>query len=246
MQNPAQEITQEQPAPSEILHLQSNNLLGIVSICLRIAGIGLVIGIGGYLLGQRKSNIVATHRAVQASPTIISKSNASWQTYTSQKFNYTVMYPSALEINQMDLQNAPYSVIFHVKQTQPGPNGFPALYISVIPDKFTNTNSVVYNFMPVDIINNFFTMNVGEVKQTQTSTYAEFWTYKKLPDEIIAGQRGILIENNKVWGGGNGLADRRVYIKKDGYTYMIGTYYQTLQELNNFKTFLSSFNFTKK
>lgn len=173
------------------------------------------------------------------------KDSSNWQTYSNEKLGYSVKYPTNLEISKMDLQNAPYSAIFSIKRSGPGGPGLPVFYISVIPNGFTNTNSVVYNFMSDDLINSFFSMNIGEVKQTQTGTYSEFWTYKKLPNTTIAAQSGATIENDKVWEGGDGLKDRRVFVKRNNYTYMLGTYYRTSQELTDFQNFIENFTFTK-
>lgn len=92
-------------------------------------------------------------------------------------------------------------------------------------------------------INSFFNMKVGDIKQTQAGNYSDFSSYKRLSDTTVAGLQGATIENNKVLEGGNGLVDRRVFIRKSGYTYMLGTYYQTPNDLNNFYTFISSFQF---
>lgn len=246
-------LTTNNPSPN---NSSINNQKGIWLPIIGVTLVVIIVGVGAYYLGARKNNAITPQITSQtptsqpsptsiAQPTTSSVDKENLETYTNSKFNYSVKYPSNLELSQIDLQNAPYSAIFNIKQTEPGPVGFPSLYISVIPDGFTNTGSVVYNFMPADVINSFYTMSVGDVKQTQTGTYSEFWTYKKLQNTTVAGQKGIVIENSKVWEGGNGLVDRRVYIKKNGYTYMIGTYYQTPQELNTFQNFLSNFTFTK-
>ena len=161
------------------------------------------------------------------------------KTYTNTKNKYSVNYPTNLELSQ----ETPYSILFMQKQKQPGPPGFPSLYISAIPDGFNNTNTAVYNFMPADTINNFYTMKDNETKQTQTGTNAQYWTFQRLAKIPVADGEGIVIQNNNVWEGGNGLKDRRIIVKKNGITYIIGSYYKTQQELDDFHNFLLSFKF---
>ncbi len=256
--------TPAQTTPQEpVANLSIPSQRGFVPVIIGVIVLLIIVAGGAYYLGTKSinNNQYQTNQPSASSTTPVPtnynqssisipsspqpKDNLNWQTYSNEKFSYSVKYPTNLEISQMDLQNAPYSAIFNIKQSEPGPSGFPVLYVSVIPNGFTNTNSVVYNFMSDDLVNSFFPMNVGEVKQTQTGTYSEFWTYKKLPNTTIAGQSGITIENDKVWEGGDGLKDRRVFVKKNNSTYMIGVYYRTSQELADFQRFMENFSFTK-
>lgn len=163
--------------------------------------------------------------------------NTNWKTYTNPKYNYSIKYPNNFELSQTDLRTSPDSAIFNKLPLFDAP-GFPALYISVFLDG-NAAGSASYNNMTDEVINSFYTMNVGEPKQI--STESEFSIFKKLEDTIVAGQKGIVVENSKVWEGGDGLIDRRVFTKKNGHIYMIGTYYQSPQELSNFQNSLSTF-----
>jgi|GEM_PF-2967169 len=216
-----------------------------------IGGIILIalVSSGVYYLGIRNTQSAPEQIAPLLSPTTIvtdtinpsptsqiptSMPTTVWQTYTSQEFNYSIKYPPHLEAEN----DTPYSVLFSQKQTQPGAASFPPLYVSVIPDGFSNTNAEVYNYMSADNINSFFSMRVGESKQIQADSYG------KLPDIIIAGQPAVVIESYiQSGGGGVPLIDKRIYIKKNGYTYMIGGYY--FDAGDDFQTSLSAFAFTK-
>ncbi len=166
------------------------------------------------------------------------KSSSDLKDYTNQKYKYSVKYPSRLKPDEQ----TPKSTIFNTTQTQPGPAGFPSLYVSVIPNGFDNKDYSVYNYMPQDIISSFSLINIGSTKQTQTGSYEEFWTYTRLPDVSVGGVKGNVIENKKVWGGID-VIDRRVFVIKNGLTYMIGTYYKDLNELNDFQSFVATFKF---
>jgi hypothetical protein len=174
----------------------------------------------------------------------LESSSSAWvNSYNNPKYGYSIRFPDDLEISQKDLINAPYSVILNEKKPPEGPT-FPILYVSVIPDGFTNKNAEVYNFLDSKIIDNFYTMTVGDTKATQESDPG-FFTFKKLQDITVAGNRAIVMESDKVWEGESGLKDRRVFIRRGGYTYMIGAYYKTQTELNNFQAFLQNFKFVK-
>lgn len=225
-----------------------------------IVGLVMLVAVAGgaYFLGSRNNQVTpqyqqsgSTPTPVASQPVLPTQSNttkqdstvpADWKVYTNQKYNYSVKYPSTLDATE----ETPYSALFNVIQTKPGPTGFPTFYVSVIPDGSTNKDSTIYNFVYQEDRDKFVSLQVGDSVNTRKGgVYSEFWTYKRLIDTTVDGLSGLVIENNKVWDGGNGLVDRRVFIRKNGLTYMLGTYYQNPQGLNNFQSFLSSFKLSK-
>lgn len=81
MENITQEIPQQQPTQSATPQQQvSSNWLRTLSIGLGIIGIGIIIGIGGYLLGQRRTNTVPTI-ITQPSPTPTPKPSSTPKLY---------------------------------------------------------------------------------------------------------------------------------------------------------------------
>lgn len=255
-QQPLQSVIPPQPIQQHTTKQVSNGTR-FPKVLLSLLGVVVVVGFisAAYFLGTQKNvsvpptemkTVVYPTKPVTGVPTNISTKTigvtANWKTYTSQQYHYSLKYPSILEISQQDLQNSPYSVLFIVKQTQPGPSGFPSLYVSVIPDGFTNTGSVIYNFMQQNFIDKAIQAKINDILQ-DGDTSTGWNTYNKLPDTVVASLIGTTIENDKVWEGENGLKDRRVFIKKKGFTYMIGTYYQSAEDLNNYQVFLTSFQF---
>ena len=161
---------------------------------------------------------------------------STWKTYRNTKYNYSVLYPRNLQATD----ETPFSSLFNIVQTEPGPLGFPIFYISVIPNGFTNNDSSVYNFIDDNTIKKF-----NELKKDQTLNLSEAspgFEFTRLEDIIIENQKAIVMENKKPWEYPG--KDRRIFINKNNLTYEIGTYYQTQNEFNNFLAFLSTFKFT--
>ncbi len=162
--------------------------------------------------------------------------SANWKTYTNKKYNFAVNYPDYLKFSE-----TPYSTAFVMKQNQSGSTGFPTFYISVIPDGFNNDKEV-YHFMSEEIVDKLYSIN--DNANLQIGPDAEFWTFKKLASIPVSGIDGVLIQNNNVLQG-NGLVNRRIVVKKSGFTYIIGNYFKSQQELDDFYKFLVSFKFLR-
>lgn len=160
------------------------------------------------------------------------------KTYTNKKYHYFVKYPDNLAMSE----ETPYSTVFTIKPKPVARLVFPLLYVSVIPDGFTNTKGEVYNFMTAEIINKFYALPDNETIQTETGTNAEYWKFKKLATIPVAGIDGIVIQNDNVFEG-NGAVNRRVIVKKNGLTYIIGSYFQSQEELTIFRDFVLNFAF---
>lgn len=159
------------------------------------------------------------------------------KTYTNKKYKYSVKYPDTLAMTE----ETPYSTVFTINPKPVARLVFPTFYVSVIPDGFTKKDEV-YNFMETDSINNFFSMQDNESLQTEAGTTAEYWTFKRLAAISVGGESAIMIQNNNVFEG-EGLTNRRILIKKNGLTYIIGSYFQSQEELTSFQNFVMNFTF---
>lgn len=177
----------------------------------------------------------------EISPSPVGDETASWKTYVSTNLNFSVKYPS--DINVDDKQNI-NSAIFNINQKQVGFSGFPKYYISVIPDNASAKSADLYNYFPIELINKFYNLKVGDRMQTnQGDLYAEFFTFTRLSNIYVDGEDALVMENNKVWEGEEGLFDRRVFVEHKGFVYEIGSYYKLPIGLMSFQTFLSTFKF---
>ena len=91
MDDQNQQVQQQTPVQTETPpQTSNNNLLKTLSIGLGIIGIGIVIGIGGYFLGTKKSQPPVQKAAVQVSST--PDPTAKWKTYQKDKL-WTIKYP---------------------------------------------------------------------------------------------------------------------------------------------------------
>lgn len=152
---------------------------------------------------------------------------ASWSAYVSTKYMYSVKYPTNLTPNE---QNTYYH---YVEFNPAGSHVLPTFLTAVIADTFVAKDIPAYNYMSSDFINNLSAMKTGDTK-TDNGT-----VFTKLASVMVDGQDATVVELTTT-----GPKQRRVYVKKNGYLYMLSNSFQTAGELSNFTLFLSSFKFT--
>lgn len=174
----------------------------------------------------------------QPAAVVVTPSKVSWKSYANSKNNYSVKYSDYLKYSETR-----YSTVFIPKNTQSVSSDYPSLFISVIPDDLEDKKDI-YNYMSPDIINKIFSMHDNESIETQSWPNTEFSTFRRLTQLPVSGKEGIIIQNNKVLKE-EGMANRRVLIRNQDSTYIIGCYYRTQQELDAFRNFLDSFKFLK-
>ena len=116
------------------------------------------------------------------------------------------------------------------------------MYVSTIPEGFNNDNDI-YNFMPANIVDRFFSMRENEFQQTVTRDNAQYFTFKSLGSINVNGIDGVMIENDNVLDAQDNEKNRRILLKRNGLTYIIGNFYRTQQDLDDLHKFLMSFKF---
>lgn len=72
-----------------------------------------------------------------------------------------------------------------------------------------------------------------------------YWTFTRLPDTAVGGLKGVVVENQNVWGGKRGSKDRRVLVTRGTDTWQFGAYYETPEELREFEQVLASFKISQ-
>ncbi len=110
------------------------------------------------------------------------------------------------------------------------PAPFSPFYISAITEKYLAKSPVSVNYMFSDWINEFFNMKVGDIKKEAGVTF------KKLPDINMVGQNAAVVEVTAT-----GSLQKRIYLKNNGYLYMIVNNTSSV----DFDKFASSFKFTE-
>jgi hypothetical protein len=162
-----------------------------------------------------------------------------WQSFYNAYQGYSLAYPPEWGICN-ELQ---YSRAFCEFQQKPGGMGPPLrLYVSVYPQEYTDQDGQVINFTPLESIREFMALKVGESKlRVPDAMPPEAFTYTRLPDQTVAGQTALVIENSTVWEAPTGTKDRSVFIISQGTLYNLGMYYETPEQLAMFEQVLDSF-----
>ena len=163
----------------------------------------------------------------QAEPT--TSIPAGWTTRTSQQCEYSISYPSEIEVTDQN----PYSRTFGFKPADPDGGSRNFIYVSVIAPEIQDKvkagiySSDVYNYDPAatDIMLN---MQVGESKSVhQSPDMASGFTYQRQPDTTISGYTAQTYENAQPWEFPPGTKEIRYYSSVNGCAYLIGGYMDT-------------------
>jgi hypothetical protein len=156
---------------------------------------------------------------------------------------YSLTYPLVWANNQV----SEYSQEFNEIQEEASGMGPPLrLYVSVYPKEYTNQDPevahFVYHFIPIKTIREFMALPVGESKLKDPDTPTpDSDTYTRLPDQVVAGEPALVIENSTVWEAPTGTKDRIVIFVTQETTVILGMYYETPEQLAMFGRVLSSF-----
>lgn len=166
----------------------------------------------------------------------ITPAQTNWKTYKNNRFKYSVQYPSNLKFSETK-----YSTVFVAKNSNADADEFPFYYVSIIPQEI-DEKSEIYNYMPDELVNKFFSMSDKQSFETQSWPYAEYSTFKKLAMIPLFDTNAVVIENTNVLKG-DGRINRRILFKKGSSTIIIGSFYKTQQELDLFRRFLETARF---
>lgn len=172
------------------------------------------------------------------------KETTNWKTYINYKNSYGIKYPPNLVITD-GTGASEDSVIFDYPE---GHFGIPALYISVMPDPPAEEHDInIYNSPPRSIVEEVYSLQVGgEANYDVTDSLngvlmVKKNKYKRLPDQVINGERFLVIELLEGYGGN----DRRLFLKKNNKIYMTGFAYNRVSDLSLFNNFLATFKFAQ-
>lgn len=162
-----------------------------------------------------------------------------WQVFNDTTQGYSLVYPSIWGISH----ELNYSQLFYEIQKEPAGVGPPQrLYVSVYPKEYTDQDGMVFNFIPSASIQKFLALPVGEAMLKEPNAIPpDAWSYTRLPDQKVAGQTALVIEDSIVWEAPVGTKDRQVIMVIGNTTYILGMHYETPEQFAMFEQVLDSF-----
>lgn len=162
----------------------------------------------------------------QPSPTATSEDLIPqvWITYSSQTCEYSISYPSDMDI--LDEGTSSRSFGFITNNPDEAARNF--IYVSVInQDIEILDGEPIYNYDPAEA-GILLNLQVGESGISRDIPQAAEWfSYKRLEDTDIDGHAAQTYENIMPWEFPAGTKEMRYYLTLDGCTYQIGAYLDT-------------------
>jgi hypothetical protein len=162
-----------------------------------------------------------------------------WQMITDSSSGYSLAHPPAW----VACQETKYTRAYCETEVDPAWGTIPLrLYVSAFPQDYDNADFEVYNFIPTGSLREFMALAVGESKLKEPNAVEPaFFTFTRLPDRVVAGRSAAVIENSKLWEFPAETKERVAFILTESTTYMLGTYYETPEQLAMFEQVLDSF-----
>lgn len=199
---------------------------------LSIMGLLLAVSVGCSPVRTQPSEQPATNitepQAMSTTPLPTATSEATipvgWETYTSQRCEYTISYPTEMQVTNNGLHSR--IIGFDFPDSDQGARNFG--YISVIPtDLQLTADEGAYNYDPA-VTEILLSMQIGESKPVhQDQNTAPWFTYQRQPDTPISGHAAQTYENVQPWEFPAGTKEIRYYLSLNGCTYLIGGYMDT-------------------
>lgn len=156
---------------------------------------------------------------------------AGWSTYTSQRCEYEISYPSEMRVTD----ETPYSRTLAFSPTTEDEVARNFVYLSVIDPEIQSRieggvyDYEVYNYDPgeAEILLN---MQVGESEAVrELANVTSGFTYQRQPDTPISGYAAQTYENTQPWEFPSGTKEIRYFLSLNGCNYLIGGYFDTTQ-----------------
>ncbi len=119
-------------------------------------------------------------------------------------------------------------------------NPITGFYFTLLPPGFLNEDASAYNWWSVEDLATAFSTKIGG-QFTSPHAPAGYNTFTRLPDVVVDGFTGAVVESEPVWEAPAGTKDRRVLIRLGAGALVLGTYYATDSELLIFEEVVASF-----
>jgi len=156
-----------------------------------------------------------------------------WIVLSEPELGYQLAYAPNWELST----TTPYSRVFSQSGAE-GPS-FPVFYVTVVPNGFTNEQAEAYNFVAAETLQGLRSLAIGG--STALDGNPDYSTFARLENTSVNGRDAVVIENSRVWEGSQDTRDRRVIVLGHDKVYMLGTYYESPDALENFKKALDAF-----
>lgn len=164
---------------------------------------------------------------VVPSPTLQVGSNrpavipSGWQTRANEQLKYKISFPAGYKLTE----NGPNGVIIEKDVAVQGAGSANFIYLTVIPDdKLESSGGEFYNYNSRE-----YRLLTGLMPEQSTSSgeikdLERYYTYSRLPDEMISGLSSRVFMNSKPWEFPQGTVEYRYLINKSGNLYLLGSY----------------------
>jgi hypothetical protein len=199
----------------------------------------LISGCGTVPAGSAPTEPVATSPAAVATlpaqetlPPTVSIAEG-WIALSEPELGYQLAYAPDWELST----TTPFSRVFSQSGAE-GPS-FPVFYVTVAPNGFTNAQAEAYNFVAAETLQGLWNQAIGSSAALDGNP--DYSTFARLENTSVNGRDAVVIENSRVWEGGQDTKDRRVIILGQDKVYMLGTYYDSPDDLENFQKALDTF-----
>lgn len=196
----------------------------------------VIAGTGTYYLGAKQNKPIVqeqvTPTIAQSTPTPTPDPTASWKSFTSQKYGFSLKYPTNLVATETFTPF--YFVDF--KNVNATPGEFPTFELLANSNTFIAKSPAAYDYLSADTVNTFMTMAPNTTRQIDTSIFT------KLPDAVVAGQPAIVVTVKSTVD--NTTNQKRVFIKNNNNMYMFVNDSNDASNQSDFENLLSSFRFT--
>ncbi len=147
-----------------------------------------------------------------------------WQTYTNDKTQFSISYPTDFEISDYGLNTQ--RIVKKVQTLGQGPSNF--IYVSAILEGDQNKDGQIYNFNKTHL-DSLVSMKVGDTKPVagEEKELEQYVTFTRLPDIKIGGNKAMAFANMKPWEFPAGTKEYRYLIHQKNRTYIVGGYIAT-------------------
>jgi hypothetical protein len=161
---------------------------------------------------------IKTVAAVTPSTSPIVTAPADWQVFANADHTYSIPFPAEYTVSCGNK----YSCTFSKSADNPS-----TVYISTIPADMKDSKGQI-EYFDADEIKILSTIKINETKITRKNTenpgLDQYYSFKRLPDEIVSGKKALVFENSKPWEKPAGTIEKRYIVTNNNTIFIFGGY----------------------